>query len=355
MGTVKGMGAVEAVLFASGKAMEEEHIKEIIGLKPKETRTALEALQKSYDTREGALFIWNEGTKWKINVKEEHAVLIRTLAAETELPRAVLETLAIIAYRTPVLQSEIVDARGDGAYTHITELEEKGFITKEKFGRSFKIKITDKFYHYFDVEGDKDIREAFKDAKQPDVNKIAQEAEKKLGQLEVVDAITDEESLTEHRKETQLEIYNIEQQREDDKKNYLHEFETRLGEVSGRISEAEGDILAQKKQAQQDAEGSEQNVDGNEELMEKEMDNTENIADTTTAEKPIKKQKTKSKQVAEDSEAETTEKERKAAKKQKAADLQKLFAKKDYDEAKPEELVKDINEQIEELTRKEED
>ena len=130
MAAPKGLEAVEAVLFASGKAMEEGHIKELTGLKPKETRAALEALREAYAHRETALFVWNEGTRWKINVKEAHVELVRTLAAETELARAVLETLAVIAYRTPVLQSEIIQTRGEGAYAHINELVEKGFVTK---------------------------------------------------------------------------------------------------------------------------------------------------------------------------------------------------------------------------------
>ena len=265
MSVVKGIEAVEAVLFASGKAMEEDHIKELTGLKPKETKHALEALQQSYHDRDTALFIWNEGTKWKINVKEEYVEIVKTLAAETELARAVLETLAVIAYRSPVLQSDVITARGSGAYDHISELVEKGFITKEKFARSYKLKISDKFYHYFDV-ADGDIREALAAAKQPDVEKIAAKVggQKKLGELDVVDALSDEATMEAHRKETQVEIYNIEQQREDDKKNYLNDFESRLQETSARIGEAEKDILEQKEQLAEEQAGQEVREDDEE-------------------------------------------------------------------------------------------
>ncbi len=258
---------VEAVLFASGKALEETHIKELTELKPKETREALETLQKAYAERESALFIWNEGEKWKINVKEDYVSLVKTLAAETELERAVLETLAIIAYRSPVLQTDVIKARGTGAYEYIGELVDKGFVTKEKEGRSFKLKITDKFYHYFDVAGDSEIREVLAKANMPNPEKLMPKNQKKLGDLDVVDAETDEEAMAEKqaRKERQMEISSIQETREDDKKNYLNEFEHRLGEVSGRIGEAEKDILKEKERITREAQEKEEESDEDEE------------------------------------------------------------------------------------------
>ncbi len=243
MGNDEAVKKVEALLFASGKAMEEEHIKELAELKPKETKDALVALKEKYDAAQGALFIFNDGSRWKINVREDYITIVKSLVAETELDRPVLQTLAMIAFKTPVLQSDIVKARGDGAYAHIAELVERGFVTKEKYGRSFKIRLNEKFYNYFDVTGDKDIRELFKEVQTPEP--IIPPDQKKLGDLDVVEAEGDEahEKL---RKESQLEIYGIKQIREDDKKNYLNGFESRLSDVSGRIDEAEKEIIAQR-------------------------------------------------------------------------------------------------------------
>lgn len=264
---------VEAILFASGKAMEEDHIKELASLKPKQAKDALMALKADYEKHEGALFIFNDGTRWKINVKEDYIALVKSLVAETELDKPVLETLAMIAYKTPVLQADIIKTRGDGAYAHITELVERGFVTKEKYARSFKLKLNEKFYHYFDVEGDKDIRDVFKDVQQPEP--ILPKEQKTLGELEVVDAETDAAREEERRKETQLEIFNIEKQRDNDKKHYLNDFENRLSEVKGRVDEAEKDILEQKKSMQQEevAEGEEAaEDDAPEEADEEEKD-----------------------------------------------------------------------------------
>jgi hypothetical protein len=57
-----------------------------------------------------------------------------------------------------------------------------------------------------------------------------------------VDALADEQ-LDERRKETQLEIYTIKQQREDDKKHYLEGFDDRLREAKERIDETEKELI----------------------------------------------------------------------------------------------------------------
>jgi hypothetical protein len=59
--------------------------------------------------------------------------------------------LAIIAWKSPVVQSEIVRIRSTKAYDHIEELLTKGFIMREKSGRSYLIKLTPKFFEYFDI------------------------------------------------------------------------------------------------------------------------------------------------------------------------------------------------------------
>ena len=84
----------------------------------------------------------------------------------------VLETLAVIAWQAPILQSEVVNIRQNKAYEHISELIELGFIKKEPEGRSYRISLTEKFFEYFDVEGGKDIRKIFQKVAEPDQTKV---------------------------------------------------------------------------------------------------------------------------------------------------------------------------------------
>jgi segregation and condensation protein B len=159
---------VEALLFSSGKTMTEEHLAALTRLDQRTVSKALQLLAREYSTRDSAITVFNDPTGWKMMVRDAYVPVVKHIVAETELSRACLETLGVIAYKYPVaIQSEVIDVRGGGAYEHMAELERLGFIRREPSGRSFLVKLTEKFFSYFDVAGGKDIREAFKNIKVP--------------------------------------------------------------------------------------------------------------------------------------------------------------------------------------------
>ena len=200
---------VEALLFASGKKLEVGFIEELISSKNKEfVRGALRELKREYDERDSPLMILEEGSSWKISVREKYLPLVRKIVADTELSKTVMETLAIIAWKSPVLQSEIIHIRTNKAYDHINELLESGFITKEKHGRSFMLKVTNKFYEYFDVEGAEGIRDVFARIKEKPEQKKVDEFN------DAAPASTVKETEEENEKIGNLKVYD-----EDDKTN----------------------------------------------------------------------------------------------------------------------------------------
>jgi segregation and condensation protein B len=153
---------VEALMFASGRLMSLDALINLTGASNKQVIIKnIEKLKKEYEDRKSPLMIVEEKDGWKLTVREQYLPLVRKIVSETELPKTILETLAMIAWKAPVLQSEIIDIRHNKAYDHIMELEELGFIKKEKKGRSFVLKLAEKFYEYFDVSGAKDIRQVF--------------------------------------------------------------------------------------------------------------------------------------------------------------------------------------------------
>jgi segregation and condensation protein B len=175
---------LEALLFSSGKTMEEAQLASLTGAERETIKAALKTLQQEYASRNTALKVYNEGSQWKLLVRDEHIPLVRRIVADTELSRATMETLAVIAYHQPnVLQSKVVDLRGGNAYEQIAELERLGFVLKQKEGRSFSLRLAEKFFEYFDVEGEKGIRQLFKAIKAPE----PKEQQKRLGELSVVD------------------------------------------------------------------------------------------------------------------------------------------------------------------------
>jgi segregation and condensation protein B len=153
---------IEALMFASGRLMSLDALLNLTGASNKQVIIKnIEKLKKEYEERNSPLMIVEEKDGWKLTVREQYLSLVRKIVSETELPKTILESLAVIAWKAPVLQSEIIDIRHNKAYDHIAELEELGFINKEKKGRSYVLKLAEKFYEYFDVSGAKDIRQVF--------------------------------------------------------------------------------------------------------------------------------------------------------------------------------------------------
>ncbi len=159
---------IEALLFSSGRFMEAETLVNLIGASGKGVIVSnINKLKEEYEARDSPLMIVEENDSWKINVRERYLPLVRRIVAELELPKTVLETLAVIAWKAPVLQSDVIDIRHNKAYEHIDQLEQLGFVIKEKMGRSYQLKLSSKFFDYFEVDGNKGIREIFKDMKKP--------------------------------------------------------------------------------------------------------------------------------------------------------------------------------------------
>ncbi len=143
---------VEAVLFTTGRFIGLEELSRLCGIGSLGyLKEVLSELRKDYEKRNGALEITEHGDKWKLNIRKDYLYLTEKLLSDTELDRPTQETLAVIAYKNPALQSEIIRIRGNTAYDHIKLLKELDFVTAEQSGRTFILKLTNKFYDYFDV------------------------------------------------------------------------------------------------------------------------------------------------------------------------------------------------------------
>jgi segregation and condensation protein B len=152
---------VEAIIFAAGNRISQKRVAELSGLTEKQTEKILIELQKQYDSSDSTFRITHMGEDWKFTVRDEYLAVVEKIAPDTELSRAVVETLAILAWKAPLMQSDLIKVRGSSSYDHIGELQDRGFIAKEKEGRSYIIKLTPKFYEYFDVQKER-IEQMFK-------------------------------------------------------------------------------------------------------------------------------------------------------------------------------------------------
>ena len=145
---------IEAVLFVTAKVLQINDIAEILEEEAEKVEEALLELIMDYSARDGALEIDDENG-YILQVKQEHLDIVEKLCP-VELKPPVLKTLAVIALKEPIRQTELKELRGSNAYEHIQELIEKGLVSrhKDKNGRSFNIKTTPKFAEYFKLKGD---------------------------------------------------------------------------------------------------------------------------------------------------------------------------------------------------------
>jgi segregation and condensation protein B len=100
---------VEAILFAAGRKVSLEEMGELLKEKDtKKIKQSLAELKKEYDDSDSPMFVIEEGDGWKMTVKERYLGVVKDVAPHTELNKALLETLAIVAWKQPVLQADVI-------------------------------------------------------------------------------------------------------------------------------------------------------------------------------------------------------------------------------------------------------
>ena len=163
------MKQIEAILFSCGRTIELEEISKLIGISSlSPIKTALKKISKEYEERESPLMIVDDSKGWKMTVREKYLVTVRKITPYMEFSKTLMETLAVVAWKQPIIQSDVIRIRTNKAYEHIMELEKMGFLAKEKHGRSYLLKLSQKFYDYFDLRNDVDVRNLFKNIKDTD-------------------------------------------------------------------------------------------------------------------------------------------------------------------------------------------
>lgn len=153
---------LEAILLAADKPLTEEQILALFLEEEKPSlgtlREALSELQE--DLQERAIELVQVATGYRFQVKTEWSPWVSRLWEEKaqRYSRALLETLALIAYRQPITRGEIEDIRGVAVSTHIikTLLEDREWIRvvghREVPGRPALYATTKLFLDYFGLK-----------------------------------------------------------------------------------------------------------------------------------------------------------------------------------------------------------
>ncbi len=152
---------IEAFLLASGKPQSLERLYELFEEaerpEPKVFKKALEVLGKSCAGR--AFELKEVATGYRLQIREDFAPWVGRLWEERpqRYSRALLETMALIAYRQPITRGEIEDVRGVAVNSNIIKtLMEREWIRvvghREVPGRPAMFATTKAFLDHFNLK-----------------------------------------------------------------------------------------------------------------------------------------------------------------------------------------------------------
>jgi segregation and condensation protein B len=153
---------LECLLFVAGEPVPLKQLAAACGATDSATRESLGALAERLE-RDGALQLVEIAGGYQLSTKPEHAELITAFLSprKRRLSRAVLETLAVVAYRQPVTLAEVEAVRGVNSDYSVHALVEMSLVEevgrKETVGRPKLYGTTRQFLHQFNLGGLEDL------------------------------------------------------------------------------------------------------------------------------------------------------------------------------------------------------
>jgi len=155
---------VESLLFASDTPLTIDKIKSVLEIADrKDVREALTSLAEEYESNKRGFFLAEVAGGFQLRTRPEYRQWLRRLkeTKPARLSRAALETLAIIAYKQPVLRSDLEHLRGVDCGGTLRTLLERKLIRllgrKDLPGRPIIYGTTKEFLEFFDLKDLKDL------------------------------------------------------------------------------------------------------------------------------------------------------------------------------------------------------
>ncbi|NNM19772.1 MAG: SMC-Scp complex subunit ScpB [Gammaproteobacteria bacterium] len=157
---------IESALLASGRPLSLGELRDLFAFRKRperaEIRKAIKALQADYEDR--GIELIEVATGFRIQVRPKMTEWLTKLWEERppRYSRALLETLALIAYRQPITRGDIEDVRGVAVSTNIMRtLLERSWIKvvghREVPGRPALYATTPQFLEYFSLKKLEDL------------------------------------------------------------------------------------------------------------------------------------------------------------------------------------------------------
>ena len=165
---------IEAVLFASDEPLSPARLADIVGSGVKQVRTYVKNLNEKYQANGSAFRIEQIAGGYQMLTLGGYNHWLKKLLRvrdDSKLSQPALETLAIIAYKQPIMRADIEAIRGVAAGEMIRNLMYKGLVKivgrAEVLGRPMLYGTTMKFLDTFGLNSIKDLPK-IEELKKPD-------------------------------------------------------------------------------------------------------------------------------------------------------------------------------------------
>lgn len=161
MGIEEDVSTVEAALYASDRPLTLDELKNTVGTSSETyIQKLLDELGEKYRDNSSLGLKETKENMYTLKLREEYLPKVENVVSKTKLTRGTLKTLAVIAYKQPIKQSELAKIRGGRVYQYVKKLQELGFVESEPLGQTKVLRTTKKFAGYFGFEDQMDkIRE----------------------------------------------------------------------------------------------------------------------------------------------------------------------------------------------------
>jgi segregation and condensation protein B len=151
------LARVEAVLFAAGEPMSTRRIADAANLTDgAEARVLVQQLKGYYESEASAFTVESIAGGWQLCTRPEYALWLERLHPTqhpTRLSQPALETLAVVAYRQPILRADVESIRGVACGEMLRQLIDRGLVRivghHDSLGRPLLYGTTRKFLEVF--------------------------------------------------------------------------------------------------------------------------------------------------------------------------------------------------------------
>jgi segregation and condensation protein B len=173
---------IEAALFMANQPLTMDKMTKMFKTDSLRIKEIIAELRAEYEKLEHGIYILETGDAYQIRVKPEYVNTVGNLTPYKELSRGLLRVLALVAYKQPITQSEIVKVMGNRTYEYVKKLTERGMIKSERHSRTKALVATKEFANYFGLEKPEDAKKFFEnlqiEAKEIEKDeKVAEEVE----------------------------------------------------------------------------------------------------------------------------------------------------------------------------------